>query len=318
MLSIVVPAYNEQASIAHFYEQLNNTAKKVSKNSYEIIYCDDGSNDETVSYVRKLSQRNKRVKLLSLTRNFGKEIATSAGIHASLGAAIIIIDADGQHPIELIPEFVKKWQTGSKVVVGLRVSNQKEGLVKRYGSKLFYRLINRVAKLQLVEGASDYRLIDASVRQEFMRLTERRRITRGLINWLGFQQEYIPFVAHARQKGKASYSVSKLIKLSMDSVVSLSLSPLFFMAYAGAAMLILSLLLGTMMVLNAFIGDPFGLNITGGAFVLVLLLFLVALVLVSQGIIGMYLSHIHTETQNRPLYLINHSVSVGVNDAQNL
>ncbi len=312
LLSVVVPLYNERAGLAAFHESLVKVLNQVAPQSYEIIYCDDGSTDGTGTLVADWHKQDERVKLLTLSRNFGKEIATSAGIHAAQAQAIIMIDGDGQHPVELIPEFVAKWQAGSKVVIGIRTSNQKEGLIKRWGSKLFYRVLNRFTGMKMVPGSADFRLIDATVQQEFVRLTERNRMTRGLIDWLGYERDYIPFKANARATGEYGYSFGKLLKLAVDGVVSLSISPLYITAYIGAVVLPLSILLGAVMLINLFFGDPLGLHATGSAYVMVVVLFLVGVLLVSQGIIGLYLSHIHTETQNRPLYIVDTHRSLGV------
>lgn len=303
-LSIVVPVYNEGAGLELFQKSLVDVLEKLNK-SYEIIYCDDGSTDNTAALVRRWCDIDDHIKLIKLSRNFGKEIAVTAGVHTAHGKAIITIDGDGQHPVELIPEFIKHWEAGSKVVVGLRSANQREGLVKRYGSKLFYKLFSQLAGTKLVPGATDFRLIDRAVQQEFIKMTERNRITRGLVDWLGYKRDYIKFTANPRLAGQAGYSFKKLSKLAIDSVISLSISPLYVSAYLGAVVLPISALLGIFMVFNALIGDPLGLHATGSAYLMVLVLFLVGVLLVSQGIIGLYLSHIHTETQNRPLYIID-------------
>jgi dolichol-phosphate mannosyltransferase len=279
---------------------------------YEIIYCNDGSSDDTIEKLMTAAHGHNNIRIISLSRNFGKELATTAGIHKARGDAILTLDADGQHPVELIPEFVSRWKAGSKVVIGIRTANQKEGIIKRYGSKLFYGLFNRMTGMKLIAGLSDFRIIDHSVQQEFIRMTERNRITRGLIEWLGYSREYIKFKANPRLAGDANYSFRKLSKLAIDSAVSLSISPLYITAYIGAIVLPTSVLLGLGMVLEMVIGDPLHLQITGSAFVVVLLLFLIGILLISQGIIGLYLSHIHTETQNRPLYIIDKDTSVDV------
>lgn len=313
MFSFVVPLYNEGAGLQLFHESLMTVIEQHIKDSYEIVYCNDGSTDTTLSKLKTLADHTPAVRIVSLSRNFGKESAITAGIGEARGQAIMTLDADGQHPVELIPDFIALWKTGSKVVTGIRTANQQEGLVKRLGSKLFYWLFNQSTGKRLIPGLSDFRLIDHSVQREFIRLTERNRMTRGLIDWLGYQQDYIHFKAKARIAGEASYSFSKLFKLAMDSIV-LSTSPLHVMAYLGAVILPVAALLGLAMTMNALIGDPFGLDITGGAFVMVLLLFLIGVLLVSQGIIGMYLAHIHAETQNRPLYIIDPDASVRLHE----
>jgi len=314
LLSVVAPAYNEGAGILNFHKSLTEVLDKSIAGPYEIIYVDDGSLDDTPAKLRSLARHDKSVRVVTLSRHFGKETATTAGIHQARGAAIITIDSDGQHPVGLIPKFVARWHSGSKVVIGLRVSNHKEGLVKRYGSKLFYRLFNRFTNMKLIPGSTDFRLIDTSIQTEFKRMTEHNRITRGLIDWLGYKRDYIEFRASPRQAGEAGYSFKKLLKLAIDSFISLSLSPLYIAAYIGAFVLPASVLLGLFMIINLALGDPLGLHATGTAYVVVLVLFLVGVLLVSQGIIGLYLSHIHTETQNRPLYVVDKDRSVGLDE----
>lgn len=310
-LSVIVPLYNEATVLQQFHNSLVAVLEQLTRD-YEIIYCDDGSTDTSADLVQTLHAKDANVHLLAFSRNFGKEIAVSAGIAQARGDMIVTVDADGQHPVELIPEFVKQWQTGSKVVIGVRTANQKEGFIKRYGSKLFYGLFSRFTGIKLLAGSTDFRLIDRSVQQEFMRMTERNRITRGLIDWLGYERTYVQFRANPRLAGEVGYSFRKLLKLAIDSAISLSLSPLYITAYIGAVVLPVSALLGLFMLINVIFGDPLHLHATGGAYLMVLVLFLVGILLVSQGIIGLYLSHIHTETQNRPLYIVDKEKSVGI------
>lgn len=310
LVSVVVPVYNEGSGLRDFHATLTAVLDRAVQGGYEILYCNDGSTDGTFDILQELAAGHGTTRVISLSRNFGKETATTAGIHEARGRAIIMLDADGQHPVELIPQFIERWQAGSKVVVGIRTANAHEGAVKRYGSKLFYWIFNRFTGMRLVPGLSDFQLIDAAVQREFRRLSEHNRITRGLIDWLGFPREYIPFRAKPRASGQASYSFKKLLKLAVDSIISLSISPLYITAYIGVVVLPVSVLLVVFMLGNFVLGDPAGLHATGGAYLSVLLLFLVGILLVSQGIIGLYLSHIHTETQNRPLYVIDNERSV--------
>lgn len=310
-LTVVVPLHNEAEVIDNFHLALVDLLKKIS-GRYEIIYVNDGSSDESLDKLHHFAKENQTVRVLSLSRNFGKEIATTAGINAASGDAIVTIDSDGQHPVELIPDFIKKWQAGHKVVVGLRSENQKEGFIKKQGSRLFYWMINKLTGVKMVSRTTDFRLIDKTVQQQFMMMTERNRITRGLIDWLGFERSYIEFVAKPRNAGEASYTFKKLFKLAIDSIISLSVSPLFIAAYIGAVVLPVSALVGLVMIIDNILGDPLKWHITGGAYVMILVLFLVGILLISQGIIGLYLSHIHAETQNRPLYVVDKEKSVRV------
>lgn len=311
LLTVVVPVHNESENIEAFQKRLLKILKNLDIN-YELIYIDDGSIDASLKILRKLAKNNSAVKVLALSRNFGKEVATTAGINAASGHAILTIDADGQHPPELIGEFIKQWQAGHKVVVGLRKQNRNIGITKRVGSRVFYFVSNRLTGFDMVPNSTDFRLIDSSVQKQFKKMTERNRITRGLIDWLGYERSYIEFKANARSGGEAGYTNKKLIKLAVDSIISLSVSPLFIAAYIGAVVLPLSILIGLVMLVNALAGDPLSLNASGGAYVIVLILFLVGVLLVSQGIIGLYLSHIHSETQNRPLYVIDKDNSVNI------
>lgn len=311
LLSVVIPVYNEAANLDALHTALRAVLQEAGI-SYECLFVDDGSSDGSLAVLHGLRRRDSHVLVLKLTRNFGKEIATTAGLHSARGRAVLTMDADGQHPVELVPRFVSAWQNGAKVVVGIRTANQREGLIKRYGSRLFYVLFNRFAGSQLRPGATDFRLIDRTVQQDFNRITERNRITRGLIDWLGYDPVFISFTARPRLTGTAGYSFTKLVKLAVDSVISLSISPLYLTAYIGAVVLPLSALLGIGMAVNALLRDPLGLHATGGAYLMVLILFLVGILLVSQGIIGLYLSHIHAETQNRPLYVVDQAHSEGL------
>lgn len=312
-LSVILPVHNEAAGLAHFHEHLSRALKKLAL-TYEYIYIDDGSTDNSGEVLLRLAKTDKHIRVLSLTRNFGKEIATTAGIHAAKGQAIVMLDSDGQHPVELISEFVRRWQAGASVVVGLRTANQNEGFMKRYGSKLFYAWFNRFTGVRLQAGSTDFRLIDRSAQQEFIKMTEHNRVTRGLIDWLGYQREYVEFMANPRVHGDPAYSFKKLFKLAIDSVISLSSSPLYIAAYIGGIIVPLAIILGVFMLVEMLVGDPLNLNITGGAYILVLELLLIGILLLSQGIIGLYLSHIHSETQGRPLYIINRKQSVGIDN----
>ncbi len=305
IISFVVPVHNESTGLLDFHESLLGVIRKDVKDPYELIYIDDGSSDDSAEIISKLASSDHSVELIKFSRNFGKEIAITAGIHQATGQAIIMLDSDGQHPVELIPQFISHWKAGSKVVIGVRSANQKEGFIKRYGSKLFYGFFNRSTGMRLMPRATDFRLIDKAIQHEFKLMTERNRITRGLIDWLGYDRDYIEFKASPRLSGEAGYSFKKLFKLAIDSAISLSISPLYITAYIGAVILPLSTLLGLFMLVNLVLGDPTHLHATGTAYLMVLVLFLVGILLLSQAIIGLYLSHIHTETQNRPLYVID-------------
>jgi glycosyltransferase involved in cell wall biosynthesis len=313
-LSIVIPAYNESEGIEAFHtDHLMPNLKKIKGYDFEVIYVNDGSDDDTLEKLAKIAKSEKSIKVVNLSRNFGKEIATTAGLHYAKGDAAIIMDSDGQHPPKDMPKFVKKWEAGAQVVVGVRNSNQKEGLVKKIGSKAFYQLFNSTSGTALVPRSTDYRLIDRCVIDEFMRFTERQRITRGLIDWLGFKRDYVYFDSPARLAGQASYKTGQLVKLAMNSFTSLSLKPLFFFGWVGVVITASSLFIGTfVLVEQVILGDPLQLGFTGTALLGILMTFLVGLILISQAVLAVYLSHVHQQAQDRPLFVIDPKESIGL------
>ena len=311
-LSVVVPLYNEADVLRRFHTSLLQVLFK-NKYDFEVVYCDDGSQDSTPHIVRGLAKTDPRIKLISFSRNFGKENALSAGIAHAHGDAVIMLDGDGQHPPELIPDFVKAWQAGSKVVVGMRANYAGEGWARRIGSWGFYKVFSKMAGQRLVRGTTDFRLIDKTVQKEFLRLEETNRITRGLLDWVGFTQTYIPFTAPTRADGKPGYGHKSLVKLALNGFVSLSPTPLYVFGYVGLFITSASLLLGvTVLIEQILLRDPLHWNFTGTAMLSILTLFLVGIVLLSQGVMALYIGHIHTQSKRRPLYVIDKESSVGI------
>lgn len=311
-LSVVVPVFNEGPGLAEFHTTLIKRVQ-AAVDRYEIVYCDDGSDDNTAEQVRQWHQAEPAVKLVKLSRNFGKENALAAGIAAARGQAIIMIDGDGQHPPELIPQFIEAWKQGAKVVVGVRTANSQEGWFKRLGSGLFYKIFNKLTDQKLVPDSTDFRLIDRSVQQAFLDLKETDRMTRALIDWLGFKRHYIDFTAKARIQGSAGYSGRKLIALATNSFVSLTTVPLYLFGYLGMFITSVAFMLGASVIIEQLLlGDPWGWKFTGTAMLSITLVFLVGIVLLSQGVLALYISHIHKQSKQRPLYIINYADSAGI------
>jgi len=304
-ISIVVPLFNEAAGL----EQFNDSLTRVLDDnlpSYEIVYINDGSRDKTREILHELSQKNNHISYVSLTRNFGKENALSAGIFYASGQAVMMLDGDGQHPVELIPDFIKSWLAGNPVVVGIRQSNSNEGLTKKWGSYIFYKTFNKITGQKIRAGSTDFRLIDRSVQEAFIGLKDADRITRGLIDWLGFKTDYIAFSAKARQHGSAGYSIHKLVKLALNSYVGFSNTPLYFFGYLGASISALSFILGVAIFIEQLIlGDPLSWKFTGTAMLAILIIFLVGIVLMAQGILAVYVSLMHNQTKQRPLFVVD-------------
>jgi len=303
-ISFVIPVFNEHDNINWHYQQLVKHFKK-SSYIYEIIYIDDGSTDNSLELIQALAQADPQVKYVSFSRNFGKEAATSAGMRQATGDAVVMIDADGQHPIETVDKFIAEWQEGAEVVIGVRSSNTKEGSVKKYGSKVFYWLLEFIIEGDVVSGSTDFRLLDRVVVDEFNKLTEHNRITRGLIDWLGYKRAYVEFSAPARHSGKATYSFKKLLKLALHAFVSQTTKPLQFAGLLGFVVMFLSAAVSIFVIVEKYLlGDFLKLAITGTAILGLFISFLIGLVLICQWLLALYVESIHSETQNRPLYIV--------------
>ena len=316
-LSVVIPAYNEAEAIPKLFAALQPVAEQATKGSYEIIFVDDGSADGTTEAVRQLHAHDRRVILLGLSKNFGKEIALAAGIAHARGQAIMMLAADGQMPAERIPDFIAKWKEGWQVVVGVRTTNRQAGFIKRLGSRCFYALFNRLSGASMVPGASDFRLIDQVVQQEFMKLEEPQSITRGLIDWLGFKRAYINYEERPREHGVAAYKLSKLFRLAAHSFISLSPVPLYMFGYLGMVITAVSFLLGaSVFIEQVLLHDPWHWHFTGTAMLSILVLFLVGLILVAQGVLALYISYIYSQSKRRPLFIVNPATSIGVADGK--
>jgi len=260
-VSIIVPTYNEEKNISIFYQSLGKVLNNLLNYEFEIIFINDGSEDNTQLELNKLKISDKRIKLIEFTRNFGKEIAVTAGLNYCSGKAVILIDADLQHPIEYIPEFIKKWEQGSELVVGIRKKNKGAGIFKNISSWAYYKIINSITDIKVKPNSTDYRLLDRTVVDEFNRLTERNRMVRGLITWLGFRQSYVYFEADQRAGGKAGYSTLKLFKLAITSIISMSLFPLKFAGYLGVSITLISGSAGLFAFIEKYIlKDPWNLN----------------------------------------------------------
>lgn len=303
-ISVVIPVFNERANVPRFYPKLVTFFEGHDLN-YELVYVSDGGTDGSESEIRNLAAADKHVRFVIFSRNFGKEAATTAGLKKAIGDAVVIYDADGQFPLELIEQFVARWREGADVVVGVRKSNQNEGAMKRYGSKLFNSMLGPLTNGRSVPGETDFRLMDRLVVDKFNELTERTRITRGLIDWLGFERVLVPFHANARTEGSAGMDFRKLRRLALHSFVSQSTKPLLFTGVLGGFVMAASFFLGLFILIEKYLlHDPLHLAITGTAALAVFLSFLVGIVLGCQGLLALYIESIHTEAQNRPLYVV--------------
>jgi polyisoprenyl-phosphate glycosyltransferase len=301
LISIIVPIYNEEKNIPVLYEKLIDITEGLDY-SFEFIFINDGSRDQSMAELRKLERLDSRVNVIDFSRNFGKEIATTAGINGCKGSACIMIDADLQHPAEVIKEFLEKWEKGAEIVIGVREKNKGEGFGKKAGSFFFYKIINWISDTRIVPNATDFRLLDRIVIDEFNKLTERNRMTRALIDWMGFRREYINFKANERLHGKASYSYLKLFRLAFNSMISLSLFPLKLAGYLGVIITFLSGIIGVFIFITKYVVNS--MNYSGSVILAIIILFLIGIVLICLGLIALYIANIQAEVVNRPLYVI--------------
>jgi dolichol-phosphate mannosyltransferase len=316
-ISFVVPIYNEEKGFRDFYTKMLLPELEKVKYDYELILVDDGSSDGSLKIIQDLAEKDKRIKVLRFSRNFGKEIALTAGIREAIGNAVLTMDADGQQPPKLIHEFIQKWEEGGEIVIGRRGKFEKHGFIAKLGSKCFYKILRMMGVKDTVPGSTDFRIIDRCVVDEYNKLTEHGRITRGLMDWMGFKKVYIDYTYGNRLAGRPSYNFRKLFQLAINSFVSLSSTPLVLFGWIGALITVASLILGIFVIIEEFImADPLQLRWTGTTCLSIFITFLIGLVLISQSITALYISHIHAEAQGRPLYIVDHKNSRNLNEGK--
>jgi dolichol-phosphate mannosyltransferase len=298
LLSIVVPVFNEEQNIEPFMTRLVRVLSPLG-HEYEVIFVDDGSSDGSADRIASFHTAHPEIRLLSLSRNFGQQVAITAGMEHARGDAVVVMDADLQHPPELIPQLVEKWREGYEVVQTVR-TYQPGSLFKRGTSRLFYRLLNWFSATKVLPGAADYRLLDRRALDALLKMPERHRFVRGMAAWIGFKQASVSFQADARHSGRTTYSLGRLLRLAVDGITSFSTAPLHAAGWVGLALAAV----GVVELLWDFAkwlrGAPvFGWRIVLGALVLV-----AGLQLIFVGVVGLYLGRVFEEVKRRPLYLV--------------
>ncbi len=301
-LSVIIPVYNEEMNVALMHQALIAVADILTNYDFEFIFVNDGSKDNSWDAIKKEAQNDNRIIAIDFSRNFGKELALTAGVQNCTGDAAIFLDADLQHPPALIPDFVKKWEQGAEVVAGIRKTTEKKSFIKDAGSKFFYALMRRFSRNVITRNSTDFKLIDRKVINELVRFTEHNRLFRGLIEWMGFKTETIEFVAPERVNGAATYSLRKLFNLAINSLTSFSLFPLKLAGYLGVLITMVSFVLLCVMLVFKFILNS--AIFSSISYVIVTNTFVLGIVLMALGIMALYIGQIHAEVIGRPLYVI--------------
>jgi dolichol-phosphate mannosyltransferase len=294
--------FNEGENIKNLYAELERVTSKIKEYRFGYVFVDDGSLDQSLQAAEELAQKDSKVTAIELSRNFGKEIALTAGIDILDCDAVIMIDADLQHPAAYIPRFIEEWEKGFDIVAGRRISIDNQPFLRRFGSSIFYKLLNSISNVEIIAQSTDFRLLDRIVIESLQSFTERNRMVRGIVDWMGFKKTHVDFEAPERIAGKSVYSYRKLMSLAVNSFTSFSLVPLKIGGYLGLFITsIAGLLLFFMTVDRLFL--HFG-NFTNLSFVLVANTFFVGVILIVLGLIALYVGNINIEVVGRPLYLI--------------
>lgn len=300
LLSVVVPVYNEEVNIQQFYRTITEVMSKLPY-EYELIYVDDGSKDGTPLLLQELAEKDHHVKGIVLARNFGHQVALTCGLDHAKGDAVITMDGDMQHPPELVPEMVKYWEEGYDVVRTIRDSTQDASWAKSFTSRMYYKLMNAMSNVQIVEGGSDFRLMNRKSLETLKRFREHGRFLRGIIGDIGYQQKDIHFVAPPRFAGTSKFNVRKMLHFALDGIAAYSKLPLRVAFYVGLCCGLLSLLMILHILFVYFFTDHV---ISGWATLGVAIFFLGGIQLVGLGIIGEYVGRVFEEVKQRPLYWV--------------
>ncbi|MDA3901998.1 MAG: glycosyltransferase family 2 protein [Desulfuromusa sp.] len=300
VVSIIIPAFNEQEVILEFHRRLLEVIDKLSEFVFELLYVNDGSQDQTLGLLRELIEDDHRINVLDLSRNFGKEAAMTAGIDHVRGDAVIILDADLQDSPELIPKMLDSWRQGYDVVCMQRASRDGESFLKKFTARMFYLLMGRVGEVRVPENVGDFRLMNRAVIEALRTLPERTRFMKGVFAWVGFKTCTLPYHRDARYAGETKWNYWKLWNFALEGLTSFTVAPLKIASYVGILTSLAALGFGAVILIKTlFIGDP----VPGYPSLMVVILFLGGLQLMAIGIVGEYLGRIFIESKQRPVYL---------------
>lgn len=304
VLSLVVPMFNEAGNVDGLFARLTEVLAGLEV-TYEIVCVDDGSRDDTVARVVDHHRRDQRIKVVELSRNFGKELALTAGLHHTTGQAVVMIDADLQHPPELIGEMLAQWRQGFEMVIAVRRGRDKESAFKRNAANAFYGLFARVSEVRLPRGAGDFRLLDRKVVDVLNSMPEHTRFMKGLYAWVGFRQTAIPYDVAPRAAGETKFNAFRLWRLAIDGITSFTSVPLKVWTFMGMLVAAFALLYGLLFIVKTLV---LGIDVPGYPSLIVAIMFFSGVQLISLGVIGEYLGRVFSEVKQRPLFVVRQAV----------
>ena len=306
-ISIVVPMYYEEKVAEECYKRLKSVMDSCGY-EYELVFVNDGSRDGTLDILERIAGNDRNVKVLGFSRNFGHQVAVTAGIDKAKGNAIIIIDADLQDPPELIPEMLKLWEKGYEVVYAKRKRRKGESIFKRITARLFYIVLDKLSDTRIPLDTGDFRLIDAKVADELRRMREKNRFLRGMVSWIGFKQIPIEYEREERFAGETKYPLKKMIKLALDGIISFSSKPLKLSQYLGFFAVVCAIVIFIYSFVYRIVG---GKNLVSGwASIMTTVAFLGGVQLIAIGILGEYVGRMYEESKGRPLYIIEKEINI--------
>lgn len=302
-ISAIIPSYNEQENVGLMYERMSKVLSKIS-DDYEIIYVNDCSRDETLLRIKSLAEKDNQVKYVSFSRNFGHQIAVSAGLDVCQGDAVVIIDGDLQDPPELIEQMYERYKEGYKVVYARRTSRDGETWFKKFTAKMFYRILASMTSIDIPVDVGDFRLIDKVIVQHLRNMPEKSKYIRGQISWIGYKQTFVDYHRDARIYGRTNYPLRKMLRFALDGITAFSDKPLKIASGLGIFSAIVSLLALVYALVSHFC---FNNTITGWTSLILSVLFIGGVQLITIGIIGEYIARINNDVRNRPLYIVEES-----------
>ena len=301
-ISIIIPAYNEEDSLPYLYERLTKLIDDIKNYEFEILFVNDGSKDKTLEIIKEYRKKDNRFAYVNLSRNFGKEIAMIAGLDYAKGDAVVFMDADLQDPPELIPELVKYWEEGYDDVYAKRRSRKGETWLKKFTSKMYYRVLQHVTKVEIQEDTGDFRLLDKRCVNALKKLRESQRNTKSMFSWIGYKKKEVLYDRDPRVAGSTKWNYVKLMDLAIDGITSLTTSPLRISTFIAIPTFIVLFVYFVYVIAKSFIIHE---AIQAFQAIILLILFFSGIQILLFGIIGEYLGRIFNETKNRPLYLVN-------------